>query len=1469
MKNSILKKWVLLLTFLLVGWGAMAQDWNQIIKTAAGDRMAPFTARSAGDNYGYSVCVDGNYAVVGAYQSSITAGRTGTAYILYNNGGTWQTVKQLNPLDPAADDYFGFSVSISGGYVIIGAYQEDEDASGANTATGAGSAYIFAKDQGGTDNWGQVRKIVASDRAGTDYFGWSVSISGSYAIVGAKQEDEDAAGVNPFFNAGSAYVFAKDQGGTGNWGQVKKIVASDRATNDSFGSSVSISGSYVIVGAYFEDEDAAGAIRLYAAGSAYVFAKDQGGTDNWGQVKKIVPSDRAIDDWFGFAVSISGSYIVVGARYEDDNASGGVPLTNAGSAYLFAKDQGGTDNWGQVKKIVASDRAESDNFGYSVSISGNYVVVGASNEDENATGGVPLDAAGSAYLFAKDQGGTDNWGQVKKIVPSDRAVGDYFGFAVSISGSDVIVGAYQESEDASGANTLNGAGSAYLFSKDQGGTDNWGQTTKTVAEGSKYIFGNRYGTSVAIDGNYAVVGASYEDKNAAGANVLADAGAAYVLKYNGTTWSEIKKIVPSDRAASDYFGCSVSISGSYVLVGAHQEDENATGEVPLSGAGSAYLFAKDQGGTDNWGEVKKIVASDRAANDAFGYKVSVSGNYVLVGAYMEDDNATGGVPLNDAGSAYIFAKDQGGTDNWGQVKKIVASDRTASDNFGIAVSISGSYVLVGANNEDEDASGGNPFSSAGSAYLFAKDQGGTDNWGQVKKIVASDRAAGDQFGYAVSISGNYLIVGAYQEDEDASGGNKFSSAGSAYLFSKDQGGANNWGEVKKIVASDRAISDQFGYTVSISGSYVIVGAYYEDEDASGANALSNAGSAFIFGKDQGGADTWGQVRKIVPSDRAVNDQFGYSVSISGIHAIVGAYTEDEDASGANTLTDAGSAYIFRNSLFTWDGSESTEWNTAANWDSNTVPTATDNVLVPHLSNDPVVNLAPASAAVCKNLTIEPGTVLTVAAGKALTVNNALTNNAGTTGLVVKSDATGTGSLKILGSTSASATVERIMEPAKWHIVSAPAIEDLSTFLARNKSIPNVSTDATILGMKDYSTSGNSWNGSYTTSTSGMMNVGKGYLVRTETLTPTSGEPTVLDFNGTLNVGNKEVTVSLSGTKGWNCIGNPYTSAIKLGDGTEDATGLDNFLDVNNLKMDDASFGAYVYTGTGTGTNGYTVINYASPYNGVDTYASLGQGFFVKANTDGATLSFTPAMQFHIGEGVAPFKAAVKPAPSIKLTVANNVSAVSTDILFIDGTTKGLDKGYDAGIFKADPSFAIYTKLVEPFDAEFQLQCLPTDQYDKMVIPVGIDCKAGGEIVFSVQTVQLDPTCKVILEDKLTHTFTDLSKNSYKVTVAENTSTSERFFLHTGDIISGLEDQELAEGGLTAYANGNKEIRVLGEVGEGAVATLVNGLGQVVLTKKLDAGNLNIIGLPNLSSGLFLLNINDKGTAQTIKIMIRK
>jgi hypothetical protein len=394
-----------------------------------------------------------------------------------------------------------------------------------------------------------------------------------------------------------------------------------------------------------------------------------------------------------------------------------------------------------------------------------------------------------------------------------------------------------------------------------------------------------------------------------------------------------------------------------------------------------------------------------------------------------------------------------------------------------------------------------------------------------------------------------------------------------------------------------------------------------------------------------------------------------------------------------------------------------------------------------------------------------------------------------------------------------------------------------------------------------------WNPYFTTSfvatnTIQKMEVGKGYLIRSvNTENPLTQ---TIKFEGVLNSpGDQAITVTRTGTNGWNCIGNPYTSAIKIYDGTETIE-TDNFINVNNGNFDLDFYGAYFWNDA-VGQKKYDIINKSS---GV-TYAQVGQGFFIRKKDDVTVtaMSVTPAMQFH--QGAIALKSGTVSHPTIQLVATSGDLKTSTDIKFIDGTSKGLDVGYDAGILKADPSFALYTKLVEPYDAEFQLQCLPTNQYNNLVIPIGIDSKAAGEIVLSVNTVQLDPNCRVILEDKLTSTFTDLSKNSYKAAVVANTAGTGRFYLHTGDIVSGLEDQSISEGKLTAYAKGNKEIRVLGEVGDGAVATLFNGLGQVVLTKKLGAGSQNIIGLTTLSSGVYLLNINDKGAPQTIKIMVRK
>ncbi len=438
----------------------------------------------------------------------------------------------------------------------------------------------------------------------------------------------------------------------------------------------------------------------------------------------------------------------------------------------------------------------------------------------------------SLAIFLFTQVNSQNWNELQKIVASDRGLLDEFGYSVCISGKYALVGAWKEDENATGGNTLSGAGSAYIFERNVSGA--WIQVQKIVA--SDREVDATFGYSVSIDGNYAIVGANSEDKDATGGNTKSNAGAAYIFERNTSgVWIQVQKIVAVDRQANDAFGWSVCISGDYIIVGSPNEDHNGTGNYNY---GSAYIFKRNSYGV--WTQVQKLVASDPGTHDFFAESVSISGNYAVIGAHLEDHNVTGGSYMNYAGSAYVFERNTSGS--WNQAQKIVASDRTLKDNFGCSVSISGNYIIVGANDEDHNVTGGNYISKSGSAYIFERNISG--NWIQAQKIVASDRALDDEFGIAVSISGDYAIVGAWKEDENATGGSTMYYAGSAYIFAR--GTSGNWSQTQKTVASDRAINDYFGSSVSISGNNTIVGAKWENEDAFGGNSIAAAGSAYLY-----------------------------------------------------------------------------------------------------------------------------------------------------------------------------------------------------------------------------------------------------------------------------------------------------------------------------------------------------------------------------------------------------------------------------------------------------------------------------------------------------------------------------------------------------------------------------------------------------------------------------------------------
>ena len=335
-----------------------------------------------------------------------------------------------------------------------------------------------------------------------------------------------------------------------------------------------------------------------------------------------------------------------------------------------------------------------------------------------------------------------------------------------------------------------------------------------------------FGSSVSISGDYAVVGAP-EDGDVGNAS-----GSAYIFMRNGSSWIEQAKLTASDAAADDFFGRSVSISGDYALIGADRDDDAG------SASGSAYIFMRNG---SSWIEQAKLTASDAAAFNLFGVSVSISGDYALVGARGNKGSS---------GSAYIFKRNGS---SWAEQAKLTASDVAEDDQFGVSVSISGDYALVGALGDDDAGS------TSGSAYIFMRNG---SSWTEQAKLTASDAAADDLFGFSVSISGDYAVVGAYLDDD---AGDK---SGSAYIFMRND---TSWIEQAKLTASDAAADDQFGFSVSISGDYAVVGAYLDDD------AGDRSGSAYIFMRN---GSSWIEQAKLTASDAAADDLFGISVSIS-------------------------------------------------------------------------------------------------------------------------------------------------------------------------------------------------------------------------------------------------------------------------------------------------------------------------------------------------------------------------------------------------------------------------------------------------------------------------------------------------------------------------------------------------------------------------------------------------------------
>jgi hypothetical protein len=683
------------------------------------------------------------------------------------------------------------------------------------------------------------------DRSTDGSFGTAVAISDKTAAVGAV--NSSAVG-SPNPGAGRASIFdAKTGRSTGSY------TTSSTMTHGGFGSAIAIDGTTLVVGA--PDEPVG---STTGAGNVYVI------DTSTGAVRTLTSPNPVSGGNFGDAVAISGKTIVVGADGETTGA-----LFQSGLAYTFDARTGAL-----LATLTSPNAQNSGGFGHSVAISGTTAAVGAIGE--TAAGSI---GAGHVYLFDAKKGTL----LATLQSPNAQSMG-WFGYSVAVSGTDVAVGAPDET--ASGDSD---AGHAYVFTTS-------GMPVATLASPNPQtdgVFGQ-----VAISGSIAVVGAPGE--TAAG---VSGSGDAYV--FLASTGALVETLTSPNSQSSGAFGDAVAMSGSHAVIGADEETSRGS-----SAAGNAYVFAV----------TALTLTSPNAQTDGFfGSSVALSGTAALVGA---DNEASGGNA--GAGNAYTFDSFDGTS-----LATYSSPNAQIDGTFGESVGISGTTAIIGASYET--ASGD---SLAGHAYLV------DTTTSAVTTLTSPNVQTDGGFGRSVAVSGDTAVVGAWAET--ASG---LANAGHAYLvnlttlavttltspnpqssgffgFSVAVNGSTvavaatgqstkianvshegsvyifnaSTGALKRTITDPVGTTDpEFGYSVGLSGTTLVVGA----PDATVAGNYA-AGEAFVFD-----AKTGHKITTLTSPNSQSSGQFGISVAISGSTTVVGAYAE---SSAGDSY--AGNAYVF-------------------------------------------------------------------------------------------------------------------------------------------------------------------------------------------------------------------------------------------------------------------------------------------------------------------------------------------------------------------------------------------------------------------------------------------------------------------------------------------------------------------------------------------------------------------------------
>jgi len=684
------------------------------------EQLSPSSPSSMPIRFGTSLGISGDRTVIGAPGIGPNSGRA-FVFRFDTIDGHWIEEQVLAPADSVIYDEFGACVAFVGDTIIVGAPY----ATGLGIYTGA--VYVFRFDPI-LGTWIQQQKLIATD--GTIYaeFGAAISRDDGVLLVGAR--DTFVSGSGP----GACYVYNYDPG-LDEWVFQQKLIASDGASRDGFGSSVSLHGELAVIGAPLDNT------TLADVGSCYIFRLDSL-LGSWTEEQKLMSPTNGFQQMFGASVGIIGDSILVGVPADDEL------ILDGGAVHAFQYDitQG---DWMPAEIITASTGEIWDYFGTSIAMHEEFAVIGVPEDDDEG-----LDAGG-AFTFRRDLV-AGNWTEEQRLPAAGGVADDRYGSSVAVSPEFLVVGA--PFDDATNLNT----GSVYVYRIEAG----------SIVFEQKLVAGDglpddRFGSAVGISDDVIVVGAPYDDE---GGQI--NRGSCYLFRRDPVIgqWIQEQKLVVVDVNGSSRFGTSVDISGDVLISGSPFDSVSVVHD------GSAFVFRFDPLSAA-WSQEQKILGPSFLAISELGRDVAILGDVAALGSedqlvIFRRDPALGDwvmdvsflLPLRSVsldwgvlvagtpGGAYVYRLDTG--NDWQLDQILVPSDAGFAQLANSSVAVEGQTAIVGAPGGADHP---------GSVYLFRHDAA-LEVWTEIRKVECVDASDLDLFGWSVAIQGDVFAVGAPRVD---------------------------------------------------------------------------------------------------------------------------------------------------------------------------------------------------------------------------------------------------------------------------------------------------------------------------------------------------------------------------------------------------------------------------------------------------------------------------------------------------------------------------------------------------------------------------------------------------------------------------------------------------------------------------------------------------------------------------------